>query len=54
MPNWLGKLKLAAYALGLLAVAHPAIVPPTLATLGFWPELSSPSWAGSWHTWRSR
>ncbi|MGW4086940.1 hypothetical protein ACWEGS_28310 [Streptomyces sp. NPDC004822] len=35
MPNWLGKLKLAAYALGLLAIAHPAIVPPTVATLGF-------------------
>ncbi|MFF8696219.1 hypothetical protein ACF08W_28810 [Streptomyces sp. NPDC015144] len=34
MPNWLGKFKLAAYALGLLAVAHPAIVPPTVATLG--------------------
>lgn len=28
------KLKLLAYALGLLAVAHPAVVPPFLGALG--------------------
>lgn len=30
----LGKLKLTAYALVLLAVAHPAVVPPALGALG--------------------
>jgi hypothetical protein len=34
MPQWLGKLKLAAYALALLGLAHPAVVPPVLGTLG--------------------
>lgn len=30
----LGKLKLVAYALVLLALAYPALVPPVLGTLG--------------------
>ncbi|MCG8971778.1 hypothetical protein [Streptomyces sp. CL12-4] len=34
MPQWLGKLKPAAYALVLLALAHPPVVPPVLGTLG--------------------
>jgi hypothetical protein len=34
MPQWLGKLKLIAYSLVLLALAHPPLVPPVLGTLG--------------------
>jgi hypothetical protein len=34
MSQSLGKLKLAAYALALLALAYPAIVPPALGALG--------------------
>ncbi|MFE6639588.1 hypothetical protein ACFVFT_38260 [Streptomyces tendae] len=30
---WLGKLKPVAYALALLALAHPSLVPPVLGTL---------------------
>ncbi|QFG13219.1 membrane protein [Streptomyces phage Gilgamesh] len=33
MPQWLGKLKPVAYALALLALAHPPIAPPVLGTL---------------------